>query len=301
VTSPGAAYIYRRFDTNQYFRPWILEQKLVPTNAARRDQFGYAIALSGDTALVGAPFSPAGGSVYAYSRNVTNWTLQTQLISTNQTNGDNFGASVSVLGNLALIGAPGTSSNDFLGLGAAYIFEQTDTNWFQQQQLLPLQNGTNFEFGFSSAVGALGMLVGASSAPVGVGTGAAYAFSASQSIVGIVSATARPSILLVEDNSLVPVTITVVTTDTNVTSKIVSVSSNQATVGSGVNGDAPDWVITGDLTLLLRAEGDDNATVDRIYSIVVQASDNLGNTTTTVVPVIVPHTLGGFATVPVTP
>ena len=301
VTSRGAAYVYLRSETDPFFRPWNLQQKLVPTNAARADQFGFSVALSGDTALVGAPFSSAGGSVYAFERNNGSWTQETQIVSSNLASGDNFGFSISMLGNRALIGASGKTTNDFSGLGAAYIFEQADTNWFEQQELLPLQNGNNFQFGFSAAVGGQAMLVGASSATIRNGTGAAYAFSGSQSILSIVSATATPSLLIVQDRSLVPVTITVSTTGTNVTSRIISVSSNQAAVGRGPNGDTPDWVITGDLTLLLRAEGDDNVDVDRVYNIVVQSTDSFGNTATTTVPVTVPHTLGGVATVPLTP
>lgn len=301
VTSRGAAYVYLREETNEFYRPWVFQQKLVPTNAAVGDQFGFSVALSRDTALVGAPFSSVGGSIYAFVRNNETWTEQTQLVSSNVAAGDNFGFSLSMLGNRAVIGAPGVTSNNVPRLGAAYIFEQEDTNWFEQQELLPLQKATDFQFGFSTAVGAQAMLVGASSAPIGGGTGAAYAFSSSQSILTILSATATPSQLFVEDHLLVPVTISVRTTGTNVSSRIISVTSNQPAAGRGANGDAPDWVITGDLTLLLRAEGDDNVNIDRIYEIVVESTDNFGNFATITVPVIVPHTLGGVATVPVTP
>jgi hypothetical protein len=301
VTTPGASYVYLRSETNQYFRPWNLQQKLVPTNAAAGDQFGYSVAVSADTVLVGAPFSSSGGSVYAYARNDTNWTLQTQLVSSNLTKGDNFGFSISMMANRALIGAEGKVSNNISGLGAAYIFEQADTNWFEQQELLPLQQGTDFAFGFSTAIGALGMIVGASSATIAQGTGAAYAFTSSQSIVSIISATATPSVLISENQLLVPVTITVQTTGSNVTSRIIAVTSNQPAVGRGTAADAPDWIITGDLTVLLRAEGDDNIDIDRVYRVLVESTDSFGNIATTTVPVIVPHAFGGVATVPATP
>jgi hypothetical protein len=301
VLAPGAAYVYSRSTVDPFFRPWTFQQKLVPTNAAVADQFGFSVAVNNDTALVGAPFSASGGSVYAYTRTATNWTEQAQLVSSNSAAGDNFGFSVSFLGNRALIGAPGKTSDRVSGLGAAYIFEQADTAWFEQQELLPLQTAKNFQFGFSTAIDPAALIVGASSASIGRGTGAAYAFSSSQSIVSIISATANPSVLIAPDRVLVPVTITVETTGTNVTSRIIDVTSNQSPVGRGPSADAPDWVITGDLTLLLRAEGNDNIDIDRIYNVVVQSTDSFGNLATTTVPVIVPHTLGGIATVPPAP
>ena len=366
LTSPGAAYVYTRTNVTPFFAPWSLQQKLLPNDFTDGGGFGYSVALDGDTALIGAPFTTEGGAVFAFNRIGNVWTQQTQIVSSDLTNGDNFGFSIALQGTRAVIGAEGKNSNNIVGLGAAYVFAETnvfidtnvfttnntvlvqtntftDTNafaptnaltpptflaqsnlfidssvfasnnvvaatnelaltngvgttnsgWTEQQELLPLQTANNFEFGFSVGIGAQGILVGTPAAQIGRGTGAAYMFGSSESILSIVSATASPPAILTPRNHLfVPVTINVVTTGSNVTCRIISVTSNQPDVGIGPNADAPDSIITGDLTVLLRAEGTDNVNVDRVYNILVACTDQFGNVVTTTVPVIVPHTLG---------
>jgi hypothetical protein len=71
-------------------------------------------------------------------------------------------------------------------------------------------------------------------------------------------------------------------------SSIVSVSSNEPVNGPGDGNTAPDWEITGDLTVNLRAErsGTGNG---RTYTITVMCTDAYGNSSTETVCVIVPH------------
>jgi hypothetical protein len=77
------------------------------------------------------------------------------------------------------------------------------------------------------------------------------------------------------------------TADSSPTSKIISVTSNEPVTGTG-NGDVgPDWDITGDLTLNLRAERA-GAGSGRIYTVTVQSTDASGNATTGTVEVTVP-------------
>ena len=69
------------------------------------------------------------------------------------------------------------------------------------------------------------------------------------------------------------------------TGSIISVTSNQPTEGTG-DGDTPvDWIITGPLSVQLRAERSHN--VDRIYTITIAVTDSSGNTTTGTVQVMV--------------
>jgi hypothetical protein len=79
--------------------------------------------------------------------------------------------------------------------------------------------------------------------------------------------------------------------DASPVSKITAVESNEPINGPGDDDNGADWEITGDLTLNLRAErlgkGD-----GRIYSITVECSDAVGNTTTGIVTVVVPHSKG---------
>ena len=73
------------------------------------------------------------------------------------------------------------------------------------------------------------------------------------------------------------------------TSHIVSVTSNEADNGNGDGNTSPDFVITGPLTLQLRAERDGNDTA-RIYTITIATSDFSGNTAHGTVTVSVSQT-----------
>ena len=107
----------------------------------------------------------------------------------------------------------------------------------------------------------------------------------------IVSALAEPAVLWPPNHMLVDVVVRALVTDTctDTTWKIVRVSSNQPVNGSGDGNTTPDWAITGDHTLQLRAERAPNAG-DRIYSITLSATDAAGNVSSPkVVTVTVPH------------
>jgi hypothetical protein len=94
----------------------------------------------------------------------------------------------------------------------------------------------------------------------------------------IVRLTASPSTLWPPDHKMVPVTVTAVVIDNgdaNPLVHIISVSSNQPVNGTGDGDTAPDWEITGPLTVNLRAERANNE--DRKYTITVEAVDASGN------------------------
>jgi hypothetical protein len=105
----------------------------------------------------------------------------------------------------------------------------------------------------------------------------------------IISIKANPSVLSPPDGKLVPVTVVVQAVDESgpVTSRIVSVRSDEPMIGS-----QPEWTITGDLSLLLRAERSPHGN-GRVYTITVQCSDAFGNTSTGTVLVTVPRDAGG--------
>jgi hypothetical protein len=104
----------------------------------------------------------------------------------------------------------------------------------------------------------------------------------------IQSVVAAPSVLWPPNHKMVPVTVTVGATDNCgvVSEKIVSVTSNESQGGSA------DWQVTGDLSLLLRAERDGSGS-GRTYTITVEVKDAAGNASRRAVNVIVPHSMGG--------
>jgi parallel beta-helix repeat protein len=107
----------------------------------------------------------------------------------------------------------------------------------------------------------------------------------------IQSLSATPNVISRTSHEMVPVTIAASATDgcaAGVTCRIVSVSSNEPTSGTGGGDLSPDWEITGDLTLRLRAERSPKGN-GRVYTITVRCTDASGNATTGIVTVTVPR------------
>ena len=114
VWDSGSAYVFVRDGTS-----WSQQAKLVATDGAEDDGFGYSVALSGDYALVGAyHYGSAYSSAYVFVRKGTSWSQQAKLepsvsVCTKQ---EEFGASVALSGDYALIGADDSGSSYVLSL-----------------------------------------------------------------------------------------------------------------------------------------------------------------------------------------
>ncbi len=110
----------------------------------------------------------------------------------------------------------------------------------------------------------------------------------------IASVTASPNVLWPPDHKMVPVTVAVSASDTCSAApvcKITSVSSNEPVDGTGDGDTAPDWEITGNLTVNLRAERAGSGS-GRVYTITVGCNDASGNISTKTATVTVPHDQG---------
>ena len=110
----------------------------------------------------------------------------------------------------------------------------------------------------------------------------------------IQSVMANPSVLWPPNHKMIPIKVTVNATDAcgPVTWKIVGVASNEPVNDRGDGNTSPDWQITGDQGLKLRAERSGRGD-GRVYTITVQARDAAGNLSATkTVKVTVPHSQG---------
>jgi DNA-binding beta-propeller fold protein YncE len=110
----------------------------------------------------------------------------------------------------------------------------------------------------------------------------------------ITSLSANPNSLWPANHKMVPVSITISAIDScsaTVTSQIIDVTSNEPVDGLGDGDTAPDWLITGPLTLNLRAERSGNG-AGRIYTITIECRDAAGNKATGIVTVKVPKSQG---------
>jgi len=107
----------------------------------------------------------------------------------------------------------------------------------------------------------------------------------------IATITASPNTLLQANHQMVPISIGISASDNSgqaVTCRIVSVGSNEAVQGLGDGDTAPDWLITGDLTVNLRAERSGKGT-GRVYTMTVECVDVSGNRASSSVAVTVPR------------
>jgi uncharacterized repeat protein (TIGR01451 family) len=118
----GSAYVFVRSGT-----VWSQQQKLLAADGAATDFFGYSVSVFGDTAVVGAyQDDTAGGSnagsAYVFVRSGAVWTAQPKLIAPDGAASDNFGISVSVSGDTAVVGAYQDDTAGVANAGSAYVF-----------------------------------------------------------------------------------------------------------------------------------------------------------------------------------
>jgi hypothetical protein len=173
----GAAYIFVRSGST-----WTQQQKLTANDGAQGDQFGWSVAISGETVLVGANLDAVNGmsqgSAYVFTRSGTTWTQQQKLTSSDGAANDWFGTSVALDGNTALVGAYFDDIGIVTNQGSAYVFVREGSVWTQQTKLTADDGIANDQFGNSVALDGETALVAAYSAKIGSNTdrGAAYVF-----------------------------------------------------------------------------------------------------------------------------
>lgn len=132
----GAAYMYNRINGQ-----WQFAQKLTAVDGDRDDFYGYAVAISGDVAAVGARGFDIdsdsianrvefdAGSVYIYRFNGTSWSFETNIRNPNPLRNDIFGDVVAVDGNVLLIGA----HQDDDSFGSVFVYRFDGVEWQHEE------------------------------------------------------------------------------------------------------------------------------------------------------------------------
>ena len=174
----GSAYVFVRSGTT-----WSEQQKLTASDAAASDAFGSSVALSGETAVIGASSDThAGGtdagSAYVFVRSATTWSEQQKLTASDAAFSDSFGISVAVSGDTAVIGASSDTHAGGVAAGSAYVFVRSGTSWSEQQKLTASDAAASDGFGTSVALSGDTAVVGAWTDDHSGGTdaGSAYVF-----------------------------------------------------------------------------------------------------------------------------
>jgi hypothetical protein len=168
----GSAYVFRWDGAN-----WVEQAKLTASDAAAEDYFGSSVSISGDVVVVGAYGNDdAGvysGSAYVFRWDGANWVEQSKLTASDAAANDIFGLSVSISGNLAVIGA---FRNDDAGndSGSAYVFRWDGAHWVEQSKLTASDAAAEDWFGYSVSISGDLVVIGASGDDGG--SGSAYVF-----------------------------------------------------------------------------------------------------------------------------
>lgn len=175
----GSAYVFR-FDGNA----WISEQVLHASDAAApgsSENFGSAVAVFGDTAIVGAradgEMAYRAGAAYVFRHNGTAWVEAQKLTASDPDTEDEFGTAVALVGDRALVGA--VRNNDFgESSGSAYVFEFDGAAWALKHRLTPSDGGAEDWFGAAVSLSPDFALVGAyRHDALGEDSGAAYVYA----------------------------------------------------------------------------------------------------------------------------
>ncbi|MBK8042933.1 MAG: FG-GAP repeat protein [Haliscomenobacter sp.] len=167
----GSAYIFERIAGT-----WTQVQKLTASDAVALDLFGSSVSISGNYAIVGARGKNfARGAAYIFERIAGTWTEVEKITGSDADLGGGFGTSVSISGDYAVVGAP----NNDLARGDAFIFQRLGlNNWAQTQEINASDRAIGDQFGFSVAIDATYVVVGANRDDIGGDSdaGSAYFF-----------------------------------------------------------------------------------------------------------------------------
>lgn len=144
-TKSGAAYVFRRKGGQ-----WQQVAKLLADDGGADDRFGGSVDVESDTIIIGAAWDDDdgqySGSAYVFRREGGQWSQETKLLADDGDEEDQFGFSVEVSGNSAIVGAPwDEEAGD--NSGSVYIFRRQEGEWNQESKILAEERSIFFEFG----------------------------------------------------------------------------------------------------------------------------------------------------------
>jgi len=189
----GSATVFRyQVTTNE----WIQEARVVASDAAAFDEFGFSVAAfsNGDAPtstewiVVGSRHDDDNGtdsgSAYIFRKNSGVWTQFAKIKASDAAGGDRFGTSAAMHGDSIIIGARDDDSPPSTNAGAAYVYRYNGTAWTQQTKLRASDFQANDQFGTSVALArksdgtSLVALVGSwHDDDMGADSGSAYVFA----------------------------------------------------------------------------------------------------------------------------
>lgn len=156
-----------------------LEQTLTARDGKAKDSFGVSVAISDDTAVVGAPNEGGGGVAYVFTRSDGTWTERATLKAPVRAVGGKFGFEVAIDGDTIVVGAPQVDEKT-AGPGAAHVFVRSGDAWPLEKTLTASDGENGDAFGSEVAVSGDTVVAGAPTDDVrapGDNQGSAYVFT----------------------------------------------------------------------------------------------------------------------------
>ncbi|MGH8428133.1 MAG: hypothetical protein ACRES7_09160, partial [Gammaproteobacteria bacterium] len=155
---------------------WTLVQQIADPQPG--DQFGYATAIDGNEAIIGANTATVNGNTwqgaaYIYTESNGTWSQSAMLTASDGAANAFFGQAVAIQGGVATVGAPSATVGGNANAGEAYVFTESGGTWSQQAALTASDGGASDYFGFSVGVSSADMVIVDS--PYTAGGGQPYA------------------------------------------------------------------------------------------------------------------------------
>ncbi|ETR66757.1 MAG: PKD domain-containing protein, partial [Candidatus Magnetoglobus multicellularis str. Araruama] len=140
------------------------EEKITATDGYSSDHFGYALAMSGDYAVVGARYDDDRGSnsgaIYVYHRKASGWYQHSKIIPDDGTSSDYFGEAVAMNNDYMVVGAP-YDDNSYTDQGSAYIYKRNGNNWVLETKIYANDRAQSDYFGRSVSISGNWIIIGA--------------------------------------------------------------------------------------------------------------------------------------------
>lgn len=174
ATDTGSAYVFVRAEG-----VWSQQAQLLPDVAELSSQFGHAVAISGDTIVVGryakdGGASTSAGDAFVYVRDGVTWSQQAHLLPTT-VDGGFFGDALAIDGNTIVVGAVREDTVQGTDFGAVYVFVRDGITWDLEERIIPVPlaavGATADFFGSSIALRGDLMAIGASGGGLSGGAG----------------------------------------------------------------------------------------------------------------------------------
>lgn len=164
----GAVYFFHRNSSGA----WEEVEKKCASNPENGDKFGYSVSINGDYAIVGAHQEDGEGNsiqncgaAYILRRESAGWKQVALLRASDAQADDEFGQSVSISGDYALVGAhqeDGGEGDPVTDSGAVYIFKRDSSgNWYEDKIVRSSNYGNGDRFGISVSIDESNAIVGA--------------------------------------------------------------------------------------------------------------------------------------------